>query len=72
MEKKDLIIFISTFITFSFEAILHYNIGKNGMTQIVFPGLFDIIKLAGVVMVFSLANTMLSNFLEKMFNKKVQ
>ena len=70
MEKKDLIIFISTFITFSFEAILHYNIGKNGMTSITMPSLIDIVKLAGVVVIFSLANTLLSNFLESQFNKK--
>ena len=70
MERKDIIIFLSTFITFSFEAILHYNIGKNGMTNIVFPSLLDIIKLISVVMIFSFANTVLNNILESIFNRR--
>lgn len=70
MDRKDIIIFLSTFITFSFEAILHYNIGKNGMTNIVFPSLSDIIKLISVVMIFSFANTIVNNLLESIFNRR--
>ena len=64
MDKKQIIVFLSTFIMFSIEAILHYNIGKNGMTSLVMPSLVDIVKLAVVVGIFSLLSTILSSFIQ--------
>ena len=64
MDKKQVIVFLSTFIMFSIEAILHYNIGKNGMTSLVIPSLVDFVKLAVVVGVFSLLSTILSSFIQ--------
>ena len=70
MNKSDLIIFISTLITFSFEALFHYNIGKNGMTKIEFPSISNIIKLIGVVVFFSYLNTLISNIISKYIDKE--
>jgi hypothetical protein len=46
MKTKD-IVFYSTLTVFSFEAILHYNIGKNGDREkgkFYFPNSEELIK----------------------------
>jgi hypothetical protein len=61
---KKYIVFFSTMFIFAIEAILHYNIGKNDLTNIEIPDLVDTIKILAVVGFFSLLNTFLINLLE--------
>ena len=63
---KKYIIFFSTLLIFGFEALLHYNIGKNDLKKLELPDFFGVIKILGVVGFFSLLNTLLINFLESM------
>ena len=41
---KKYIIFFSTLLIFGFEALLHYNIGKNDLKKLELPDLFGVIK----------------------------
>jgi len=64
--KSSKIILI-TFILFTFEALIHYNIGKNSRDnddkfQIYIPTTKDFCKLAGIVLVFSILNGIIVNY----------
>ena len=61
------VVFISTFIVFSLESFLHYNIGKNGLTKINIPTTLETCEIIGVVILFSGINAILSKFI---FNYK--
>ena len=61
------IVFFSTFIVFSFESFLHFNIGKNGLTKINIPNSLEACEIIGVVLLFSGINAFLSKFI---FNYK--
>mgnify|MGYP001555409750 CR=1 FL=1 len=68
MKTKD-IVFYSTLTVFSLEAILHYNIGKNGDREkgkFYFPNSEEFIKLIGVVVVFSYINGVVVSKISKM------
>lgn len=58
MKKSNKIALI-TFSVFMAEAILHYNIGHNGNAekkQFQLPPTNDLIKIGGVVALFSVIN----------------
>ena len=61
------IVFFSTFIVFSLESFLHFNIGKNGLTKINIPNSLEACEIIGVVILFSGINAILSKFI---FNYK--
>ena len=56
-----------TFILFTFEALIHYNIGKNSkdnddIFQIYIPTLRDFLRLAMTVFIFSFLNGLIIDF----------
>lgn len=57
---------IVTFILFSLEAILHYNIGRNtvGNFRLYMPDLQDSIKIFGVVALFSMLSSVTTKYIE--------
>ena len=62
------IVLISTFVLFTTEALLHYNIGKNADSKsyhIYCPSLHEFFKICLVVFIFSVLNTIIVNFLSK-------
>ena len=61
------IVFFSTFIVFSLESFLHFNIGKNGLTKINIPTTLEACEIVGVVLLFSGINAFLSKII---FNYK--
>tara|TARA_Y100000593_G_scaffold50380_1_gene94919 strand:+ start:67 stop:288 length:222 start_codon:yes stop_codon:yes gene_type:complete len=61
------VVFFSTFIVFSLESFLHFNIGKNGLTKINIPNSLEACEIIGVVILFSGINAILSKFI---FNYK--
>ena len=56
-------VFISTFFIFLIEAILHYNVGQNGLTKLVLPNYYNMFKIIGILLIFSLANAFFSKFI---------
>ena len=56
-------VFISTFIVFTCESFLHYNIGKNGLTTLQLPNLIEVIEIIGIVLIFSGINALLSKYI---------
>jgi hypothetical protein len=72
VEMKLDIVFLTTFILFAFEALLHYNIGKgNGKNKRVedmsWPTKKEWCKIVLVVGIFSYGNSVIVEFLEKRF-----
>ncbi len=63
----SIIVFSTTFALFLFEAIIHYNIGYPAK-KFVWPSGKEILKIMGIVGIFSLVNSILVGELKKMFN----
>ena len=61
------VVFFSTFIVFSLESFLHFNIGKNGLKKLNIPTALEACEIIGVVLLFSGINAFLSKFI---FNYK--
>ena len=64
---KSYKIMLITFILFTFEALIHYNIGKNSkddddIFQIYIPTLRDFLRLAMTVFIFSFLNGLIIDF----------
>ena len=62
------IIFSTTFVLFLLEAILHYNIGRYEESvgiKFYLPDMKEFIALVAVLIVFSVANSLCSNYLAK-------
>ena len=47
------VVFISTFIVFTLESFLHFNIGKNGLTKLNIPTVLEAFEIIAVVLLFS-------------------
>jgi hypothetical protein len=58
------IVFFSTFILFTIEALFHFNIGKNGLISLNCPSFVDCLKMVGVVAFFSAINSFIISKLE--------
>ena len=63
----SIIVFFSTFSIFTFEALFHYNIGKNGLTRFEIPPIKNFIKIISIVLLFSFIDTLLIRWLNKSF-----
>ena len=63
MLKFKYAVFISTFCVFLLEGLFHYNIGKSGLTNFKFPGLYDLCKIVLILTLFSIINAYISKFL---------
>ena len=64
---KSYKIMLITFILFTFEALIHYNIGKicnddDDIFQIYIPTLRDFFRLAMTVFIFSFLNGLIIDF----------
>ena len=64
---KSYKIMLITVILFTFEALIHYNIGKNSkddddIFQIYIPTLRDFLRLAMTVFIFSFLNGLIIDF----------
>ena len=64
--KLEYIVFFSTFAVFTFEALLHFMIGKH---KVVLPETSEAIQIVTVVVVFSLINAMVSKYLHYLEEK---
>ena len=68
MSNKGKKIGAITFGVFFIEAILHYNIGlkkADSNAKIQFPPTKQLVEIVGVVLLFSVANTVIINKLLK-------
>lgn len=76
-----MIVFLTTFFLFIFEAMFHYNIGKNGTKkevptravnfigiELTIPQQKDLIKIAVIVAIFSMINSLIVDYLEAKFS----
>ena len=62
------IVFVTTFVLFLLEAIIHYNIGRydeNDGIKFYLPDKKEFIALVVVLIVFSVANSICANYLSK-------
>jgi hypothetical protein len=62
-----MIFFISTFILFTVEAFLHYNIGHESK-NFVFPDKKEMTSIFSTVFIFSVFNSFSVRLLSKYFN----
>ena len=58
------VVFLSTFIVFSLESFLHFNIGKNGLTTLNIPTVLEAFEIIAVVLLFSGINAVLRTTLK--------
>lgn len=71
MQTKYIVSTLVTFCLFTFEAILHYSVGhtskdKKGFS-VVLPGIKDALKIAAVVMVFSILSVGITHLINNYF-----
>ncbi len=62
-----MIVFITTFILFTLEAFLHYNIGHESKDY-VFPDQKEIVYILVTVFIFSYLNSVAVKVVSKYFN----
>lgn len=62
-----MIVFITTFILFSIEALLHYNIGHED-SNFVFPNINELCTILITVTFFSFLNSIAVSIISKHFN----
>jgi len=65
---KIIIVTFTTFILFLIEALLHFNIGKNGhqihkKINIVLPTKMEMAYIIGILAVFSILNGLISHLI---------
>jgi|APSaa5957512493_1039668.scaffolds.fasta_scaffold284802_2 hypothetical protein len=63
---QSILVFFVTFIVFTFEGLLHYNIGKNGLKShrdIILPPMIEFCKIICIVFVFSLIDIIILRLL---------
>jgi len=66
MFKLKYVVFVSTFCIFFIEAIIHYNIGNNKLSQLSFPSKDDLLKIIITLFIFSIINAYVSKFFYKL------
>ena len=67
MVKLEYIVFISTTIVFSVEALIHFMIGKH---KLILPNYTETFQIVIAVILFSIINALLSKYILKISNKK--
>ena len=69
MKSNAIIVTAATFTLFTGEALIHYNIGihkdPNETRKFVLPPAKDFVKIASVVLAFSVLNGLIVNQLSK-------
>ena len=63
---QSFLVFLVTFLVFTFEGLLHYNIGKNGLKSYkdaILPPWKEFCKIIGVVFVFSVIDIIILRLL---------
>jgi len=63
---QSFLVFLVTFLVFTFEGLLHYNIGKNGLKSykdVILPPWKEFCKIIGVVFVFSVIDIIILRLL---------
>jgi hypothetical protein len=65
---KIIIVTFTTFILFLIEALLHFNIGKNGhqihkKINIILPTKIEMVYIIGILAVFSILNGLISHLI---------
>ena len=67
MKKEGKIILASTFVLFTAEAVIHYNIGKNENKKfkVIIPPKESLLKMALIVGAFSVLNQIIIKKLTK-------
>jgi hypothetical protein len=74
MKLSALIIAIVTFILFFFEAIIHYNIGKNGNKVGIYfdiPNKSELLNIAFIILFFSILSGLISGYILKHIHKTI-
>ena len=66
---ESVIVFLTTYILFIAEAIIHYNIGHQGK-KFVWPSGKEILEIFGIVGIFSLVNAVLVWGIGNLFHKE--
>ena len=56
-------IFASTLILFTIESLLHYNVGKNDLTDFRLPSMGELIKIILILIIFSVLNVYLIDYI---------
>ena len=67
MLKIEYIVFISTTIVFSVEALIHFMIGKH---KLVLPNYTETFQIVVAILIFSAINAVLSKYILEFSNKK--
>ena len=62
MLKLEHVVFISTTIVFSVEALIHFMIGKH---KLILPNYTETIQIVIAVILFSMINALLSKYIFK-------
>ena len=65
-------VFISTFFIFLIEAILHYNVGQNGLTKLVLPNYYNMFKIIGILIYFPWQMRFFQNLFLIIIEKKIK
>lgn len=63
MLKLEYIVFISTTIVFSVEALIHFMIGKN---KLILPNYIESFQIIIAIVIFSIINALLSKYIFKL------
>ena len=67
MLKLEHVVFISTTLVFSVEALIHFMIGKH---KLILPNYTETIQIVIAVILFSMINALLSKYILNLSNKK--
>lgn len=69
MRVGVVVIFCVTFVLFFLEALLHYNIGKNGGGfHVSLPNGDDLVRISVVLFIFSVLNAYIGSYLIRHFS----
>jgi hypothetical protein len=74
MKLSALIITCITFILFYTEALIHYNIGKNGKIKsfhLEIPNKRELLNILLIILFFSILNGIISGFILKHIHKTI-
>ena len=67
MLKLEHVVFISTTLVFSVEALIHFMIGKH---KLILPNYTETFQIVIAVILFSIINALLSKYILEFSNKK--
>ena len=71
MKLSAIIVFCVTFVLFYIEAMIHYNIGKNGKPYFILPDKKELIHIAYIVLIFSILSGIISSYILKHVHSRI-